>query len=109
MTAEMGGLIRMTVHDVVRGYAAAMIWAGAIVAALGILLALVAASDKKIGRAACFAAVVAAAVLLMVAGTRQPRRREITCCASGPISLEAVAAVYDIIEVDGKLIRLAER
>ena len=113
MNTELTGLIRMTAHDVVRGYACTMIVAGAIVAAVSLTLALcVALSDRKHHRLRFAAIMVACAVAgtaLVFAGSRQPRKRILYCCASGPVSLEAVAVKYDIIGVDGKLLTLAER
>ena len=42
-------------------------------------------------------------------GICMPRVKEIRACVNGPISLERVNAVYDIVEIDGKEIVLRER
>ena len=42
-------------------------------------------------------------------GVCMPRIKEIRACVNGPISLERVSAVYDIVEIDGKEIVLRER
>ncbi len=113
MNTEMTGLIRMTTHDVVRGYAHALIVVGLIVAALCLLLALCAALSKEEAHkrryVAVFVGIALAGTVMAIVGARQPRQRILYCCASGPVSLEAVATRYDIIQVDGKLLKLAER
>ena len=35
--------------------------------------------------------------------------KEIRACVNGPVSLERVSAVYDIVSIDGKEIVLRER
>ena len=42
-------------------------------------------------------------------GVRIPRIKEIHACVNGPISLERVSAVYDIVSIDGKEIVLRKR
>ena len=42
-------------------------------------------------------------------GICMPRVKEIRACVNGPISLERVNAVYDIMKIDGKEIVLRER
>jgi hypothetical protein len=42
-------------------------------------------------------------------GVRMPRIKEIHACVNGPISLERVSAVYDIVSIDGKEIVMRER
>ena len=111
MTAS-GGLIRMTAHSLVTPAAQGWIIAGALVAALGAFLALCVAtgrSDHRLRYLIIFLAVAFAGAIMLVHGAKLPRVTEIKACASGPISLEEVAARYDIIEVDGKLLTLRER
>ena len=50
---------------------------------------------------------VSAAIFFV--GAREPRVKEIKACAVGPVSLEQVAIVYDIVEIDGKELTLRER
>ena len=50
---------------------------------------------------------VSAAIFFV--GVREPRVKEIKACAVGPVSLEQVAIVYDIVEIDGKELTLRER
>ena len=42
-------------------------------------------------------------------GVCMPRIKEIRACVNGPISLERVNSVYDIVKIDGKEIVLRER
>lgn len=113
MTEAMSGLIQMTAHMIVRPEAQTRIIVGLILAALCALLALCAALSKKqshkLRYVAIFVAIALLGVVVAVSGARQPRRKVLYCCASGPVSLEAVSAMYDIVGVDGKLLTLAER
>lgn len=112
MTAT-SGLIQMTAHTLTTPAAQRWIIVGALFAALGAFLvlcvALSARQDHKLRYLFIFTAVTVCGVIMLTHGTRMPRVKEIKCCASGPISLEEVAARYDIIEVDGKLLTLRER
>lgn len=51
---------------------------------------------------------IACAVLFIV-GLNTPRVKEIRMCANGPISLEAIAARYEIVSVDGAEITVREK
>lgn len=108
-----GGLIHMTAHMVLTEGAGMLILAGILVAVLFGGAAIIGASSKgdkqKWRFVAVFAAIALAGVVMAVAGAKQPRRKVIYCCASGPINLETVATRYDIIEVDGAFIKIAER
>ena len=113
MNEPTGGLIHMTAHLVRTGDALAMIRAGVIIAAICLFLALCAALSKNSEHrwrwVAAFVALALLGVGLTASGARKPMQKQIYCCASGPISLEQVAARYDIIEVDGAFIIIAER
>lgn len=114
MTTDMAqsGLIQMTAHMLTTPAASRWIIAGALIAALGAFLVLCVATgrrDHRLRYIIAFTAVAVAGALMLIHGAHMPRVKEIKCCASGPISLEEVAARYDIIEVDGKLLTLRER
>jgi len=47
--------------------------------------------------------------VVAIAGIRMPRVKEIHACVNGPISLETVSSVYDIVSIDGKEIVMRER
>lgn len=107
------GLIQMNAHMVVTGEALSWMIVGVIVAVVGLLVALLVATGKKRQHKwryfAAFLIVGLLGIAMVVGGDRVPRRKVIKCCASGPVSLEQIAILYDIIEVDGKMITLVER
>lgn len=107
------GLIQMTAHSLTTPVAQRWIIVGALFAALGAFLVLCVAvssrQDHKLRYLLIFAAVTVCGAIMLTHGMKLPRVKEIKACASGPISLEEVAARYDIIEVDGKLLTLRER
>lgn len=113
MNETMGGLIQMTAHTRVTARAQMMITSGCILAAVCVLLALCAALSKRQDHVqryvALFLFFALAGAAMAVSGANLPRQKVLYCCASGPVSLEAIAAKYDIIEVDGKLLMLGER
>lgn len=45
----------------------------------------------------------------IVYGVKMPRVKEIHACVNGPLSLEQVEAVYDIVKIDGKELTLRVR
>ena len=113
MTEPIGGLIHMTAHLVRTESAMGLIRAGVAIAAVCLFLALCAAasrnSEHKWRYVAAFAALAIIGTGIAVSGARKPMQKQIYCCASGPVSLEQVAARYDILEVDGAFIVIAER
>lgn len=114
MSTEMsGGLIQMTAHMVRTGEARGWMIAGAIVAGLfGFLAICAAVSRKQEHKRRYVLAFLAFALLgaaMLIGGAKQPRRKLIYCCASGPVDLQMVATRYDLLDVDGKLLTLLER
>lgn len=103
------GLIQMNVHLEVTPEATALICVGIAAAVVGLLLAVSMILYRDRRWAAIFGALAVAGAVMVVLGARMPRDRIISACADGPVSIEQVATVYDIIEVDGKLMRLRER
>lgn len=103
-----GGLIQMNARMVATGDAVTVIAIAAVTAALALLAAFIAWLD---GKKRWWMYIIAAAIcaVAVVIGCRMPRVREIHACAVGPVSLEQVAAVYDIVSVDGKELVLRER
>lgn len=112
-TEITGGLIQMNAHMEVTAGAHALIVAGAVIAALFAFLALCAAVSQKTEHkrryVTAFLIVALLGLALLIGGARRPREMILMCCADGPVSLEQVAARYDIRKVDGKLLVLAER
>ena len=111
-TTNQSGLIQMTAHMLTTAEASRWIIAGALIAALGAFLALCVVTGRKehkVKYLIIFAAVAVAGIIMLAHGMKLPRVKELKCCASGPVSLEEIAARYDIIEVDGKLLTLREK
>lgn len=46
---------------------------------------------------------------LFISGLKMPMHRRIQACAVGAVSIEAVAARYEIVKVDGKCLTLIEK
>ena len=113
MTELSGGLIQMTAHMEVTAGALRLMIAGGIVAMLSALLAICVMvsrkRDDRIRYVLAFAVFALLGVGMVIAGANAPREKVLQCCVSGPISLESVAARYDIRKVDGKLLVLVER
>lgn len=105
----MSGLIQMNVHMEVTAGAAILIALGIAAAVAGAIAVICGLMMEERRLALVFAAIGLLGAALIVVGARMPRDRIITACASGPVSIEQVAAVYDVIEVDGKMLRLRER
>lgn len=105
----MSGLIQMNVHMEATVFAQILMALGIFAAAVCGLVVICTLMEKERRLALLFAAIGLLGVALIVVGARMPRDRIITACASGPVSIEQVAAVYDVIEVDGKMLRLRER
>lgn len=113
MSTTASGLIHMTAHTIRTADAQRLITAGIIIAAVCVFLALCAALSKKDAHkwhyVAAFLIIATVGAVMTISGARQPMQKVIYCCASGPVNLETVAATYDIIEVDGAFIKIAER
>lgn len=46
---------------------------------------------------------------LFVSGLKMPMHRQIQACAVGAVNIEAVAARYEVVKVDGKCLTLVEK
>lgn len=103
------GLIQMNVHMEVTVFAQILMALGIAAAVSGVFIVICGLMMEERRLALVFAAIGLLGAALIVVGARMPRDRIITACASGPVSIEQVAAVYDVIEVDGKMMRLRER
>lgn len=118
MSELTGGLIQMNSHMVVTQDANTMIVGGMIAAVVFAVMLIVVATDKvtdkagerlKLKRVALFAVLTLLAGVVAIIGANQPRVKEIHACASGPLSLERVASVYEIVCVDGSELVLREK
>lgn len=108
MGTVVGELIQMNSKMVVTNTALGLIVIGVSVAAGLVFSALMGWLNAK-KRWWMLVILAAAFAALAVAGCRMPRVKEIRACVNGPISLETVSAVYDIVRIDGKELVLRER
>ena len=108
MGTVVGELIQMNAKMVMSEAAVFMVDFGTIVGAAMLIAAFVCWWDAK---KRWWLWLVAALLLagLVFWGNSMPRIKEIRACVNGPISLEQVSAVYDIVKIDGKEIVLRER
>lgn len=108
MSEITGGLIQMNAH-MIRPEKYEVIMAFGVVAA--IIFAMLAiwmfADSKKL--AIGFAVFVMVSVAIVIIAANKPKVKEIHACADGAVSLEQIAARYEIVEVDGKELVLRER
>jgi hypothetical protein len=108
MGTVVGELIQMNAKMVMSDAAMLMTAMGVLFGALMLIVAVVWWFDAK---KRWWLWLLAALLLAGLAfwGNRMPRMKEIHACVNGPISLERVSAVYDIIKIDGKEIVMRER
>lgn len=108
MGTVMGELIQMNAKMVMSNAAEFMTVMGVLFGALMLIAAFVCWWDAK---KRWWLWLVAALMFAGLAfwGNSMPRIKEIRACVNGPISLERVSAVYDIVSIDGKEIVMRER
>ena len=104
-----GELIQMNAHMVVTDGAVKLILVGATLAFVFALLGCKLFVERKLKASLILVGLAGLALMLMFVGSQIPRVKEIKSCVNGPVSLERVAAVYDIVNVDGKELTLRER
>lgn len=111
MDSLTGAMIEMNVHMQRRGYADALVLLGVILAILSFIFFMIDLIQSKRFKKQLIPYIVT--ILLgaatMVYGLKIPKDKIISYCANGPVSIEQISAAYDIIEIDGKLIKLKER
>jgi len=108
MGTVVGELIQMNAKMVMSTEAEFMVVFGTLVGAAMLIAAFVCWWGAK---KRWWLWLVAALLLAGLAfwGNSMPRIKEIRACVNGPISLERVSAVYDIVSIDGKEIVMRER
>ena len=111
LTELNGSLIQMNVHMVMTKPAEAMTIVGIILAI--ILTAVIISCFDDIKKWKKLIAILTVLVLLFAGvaywGYTRPREKIIMACVNGPISMERISGVYDILEIDGKMMKLRER
>ena len=103
-----GGLIQMNMHMQRQNIADLLIILGIFGGLAFLMVACIVWKGHKV-EACVFILLAIAGLYIAVIGARMPKERIIKACASGPVSLEEVAAVYEILHVDGKELTLRER
>lgn len=107
-----GKLIEMNAHMMVTDGARWMILFGALAAAVFLFMliwTIVGDGKHKVSTTITCAVMAALCAGLVAMGNSAPRVKEVRYCADGPISLERLAAVYQIMEIDGKEIIVREK
>ena len=107
MGTVVGELIQMNAKMVMSDAAEFMTVMGVLFGALMLIAAFVCWDAKKRWWPWLVAALMFAGLAFW--GNSMPRIKEIRACVNGPISLETVSSVYDIVSIDGKEIVLRER
>ena len=111
MDSLTGAMIEMNVHMQRRGYADAFILLGGILVILGFIFFMIDLIQSKRFKKQLIPYIVALLLgaATMFYGLNIPKDKIISYCANGPVSIEQISVAYDIVEIDGKLIRLKER
>lgn len=114
LTELTGSLIEMNAHMYVTSTANAFIVLGAFMAAFCGLLCIITLTDKKKDKnflrdLVITLIMIIIGVVAVIHGTNLPREKHIFVCANGPISIEQISAVYDVVKIDGKMLELKER
>ena len=111
MDSFSGTMIELNAHMQSRGYARAFVFLGAILAILSFIFFMIDLIESKRFKKHLIPYIVTLLLgaAVMFYGLKIPKDRIISYCANGPVSIEQISAAYDIIEIDGKLIRLKER
>ena len=109
MGETAGSLIEMNIHMVLSDAATAMIVCGFLGALIALLISVAAFGDGLNVLGGLLVALMVIGIIIGIVGARMPKIKELHMCADGPVSLERIAAVYDIVDVDGKELVLRER
>ena len=107
MGTVMGELIQMNAKMVLSDSASLVIGISVICFTMFVIITVATYFDAKRWWIFLLLAVVSAGGIAH--GVCMPRIKEIRACVNGPISLEQVSTVYDIVKIDGKEIVLRER
>lgn len=106
-----GSMIELNVHMQSRGYADVFVILGAVLTIVSFTFFMIDLIQSKRFKKQLIPYIVTLLLgaATMVYGLKIPKDKIISYCANGPVSIEQISAAYDIIEIDGKLIRLKER
>lgn len=111
MNSLTGSMIELNVHMQTQKYADALMFIGIALGFITVVLFLIdlITSKKLTAGFLWYLLLIVISVTLFSFGFKAPRDKIISYCANGPVSIEQISTAYDIVEIDGKLIRLKER
>lgn len=111
MDSLAGTMIEMNVHMQSRGYANALCLFGGILVVLSFIFFMIDLIQSKRFKKQLIPYIITFlfGVATFTYGLKIPKDKIISYCANGPVSIEQISVNYDIVEIDGKLIRLKER
>lgn len=116
LTELNGSLIQMNAHMKMTGTAVGLTALGFIVAAIcmfGLIVTHLIFPWEEMKKQLRATIVLIAIVIIGLAagffGVKLPREKVIKACANGPISIEQISSVYDVVNIDGKMLTLKER
>lgn len=111
MDSLSGTMIELNVHMQSRGYANALAFLGVVFVVFSLIFFMVDLIQSKRFKKHLIPYIIMLLLgaVSMFYGLKIPKDKIISYCANGPVSIEQISAAYDIIEIDGKLIRLKER
>jgi len=104
-----GGLIEMNSRYVMGSTAQFLVAIGFLLAAAFIFGAVMTYIEHGWKGALVMLALAVGFTVVGTVALNRPKVKEIRCCVNGPISLETVSSVYDIVKIDGKELVLRER
>lgn len=111
MNSLSSSMIEMNVHMQSRGYADALILLGGILVILSFTFFMIDLVQSRRFKKQLIPYIVTLLLgaATLIYGLKIPKDKIISYCANGPVSIEQISVAYDIVEIDGKLIRLKER
>ena len=111
--ADAMGLIQMNMHMIRTTGAGALIGLSLIGAVVVIIYALLDIATNPIKMCIKHMFIEAGFLILfaalIISGLKMPMQRQIQACAAGAVSIDVVAARYEVVKVDGKCLTLIER
>lgn len=111
MSELTGSLIEMNAHMVMSKVAEATMFLGIVLGTICIAAIIAFLEDRKKYTKLIIVLSVILVFCLGAAfwGYNMPREKIIMACANGPISIERISTAYDILQIDGKMLKLRMR
>ena len=107
MGTVVGELIQMNSKMVISDNAETVIVISVICFIAFAFVTVLAFGESKWGWIPLVLAIISVGAIIF--GINMPRVKEIHACVNGPLSLERIESVYDIVKIDGKELVLRER